>query len=73
MPQSLIWNPDRTRQYPGIANFAMQQQLAIMSAHDSMIAARVKQTRAANRKRQAAPFEASDLVYLSTKNIKFEK
>jgi hypothetical protein len=38
-----------------------------------MIAARVKQTRSANRKRQAAPFDQGDLVYISSKNIKFEK
>lgn len=73
MPRSLLWNPDRNREYPGIANFALQRHLAIMAAHDSMIAARVKQTRAANRHRQPAPFEEKDLVYLSTKNIKFEK
>jgi hypothetical protein len=73
MPQSLIWNPDRTRDYPGVANFVLQRRLAIISAHDSMIAVHVKQTRSANRKRQPAPFEEGDLVYLSTKNIKFEK
>jgi hypothetical protein len=44
-----------------------------MAAHDSMIAARVKQTCAANRKNLPAPFEEGDLVYLSTKKIKFEK
>jgi hypothetical protein len=44
-----------------------------MAAHDSVIAARVKQTRSANRKRQASPFENGDLVYLSSKNITFEK
>ncbi|KAJ7812109.1 hypothetical protein B0H13DRAFT_2383416 [Mycena leptocephala] len=38
-----------------------------------MIAARVKQTRSANRKRQPAPFENGDLVYLNPKNLKFEK
>jgi hypothetical protein len=47
MPRSLLWNSDRTREYPGVANFALQHRLAIMAAHDSMIAARVKQTRAA--------------------------
>jgi hypothetical protein len=72
MPRSMIWNSDKC-EYPGIANFAMQRRLAIMAAHDSMIAARVKQTRNANRKRQVAPFEKDDLVYLSTKNIKFGK
>jgi hypothetical protein len=45
----------------------MQRRLAIMAAHDAILAARVKQ------KRQPAPFEKGDLVYLSTKNIKFEK
>ncbi|KAF7372414.1 Gag-pol polyprotein [Mycena venus] len=44
-----------------------------MAAHDAILAARAKQTRNANRKRQPAPFEKGDLVYLSTKNIKFEK
>jgi hypothetical protein len=44
-----------------------------MAAHDSMLAARVKQTRSANGKRQACPFVKGDLVYLSTKNLKFEK
>nr|GAT58300.1 predicted protein [Mycena chlorophos] len=73
MPRSLIWNSDRSRQYPGIANFALQRRLAVMAAHDSMLAARVKQTRFANRKRQPVPFAQDDLVYLSTKNIKFEK
>ncbi|KAF7348752.1 Retrovirus-related Pol polyprotein from transposon 17.6 [Mycena venus] len=73
MPRSLLWNSDRTREYAGVANFALQRRLAIMSAHDSMIAARVKQTRNANRKRQAAPFENGDLVYLSSKNVTFEK
>jgi hypothetical protein len=73
MPRSLLWNSDRTREYPGVASFALQRRLAIMSAHDSMIAARVKQTRNANRKRQPAPFENGDLVYLSSKNITFEK
>lgn len=44
-----------------------------MAAHDSIIAARVKQTRDANRKRQITPFRANDLVYLSTQNITFRK
>jgi hypothetical protein len=44
-----------------------------MSAHDSIIAARIKQTRDANRKRQPTPFQQGDLVYLSTQNITFQK
>jgi hypothetical protein len=73
MPRSMIWNTDKSREYPGIARFAMERRLAIIAAHDSMIAARVKQTRNANRKRKVEPFRKEDMVYLSTKNIKFEK
>lgn len=44
-----------------------------MSAHDSVIGARIKQTRNANMKRQEVPFKEGDFVYLSTKNITFAK
>ena len=44
-----------------------------MSAHGSIIAARTKQTRDANRKRQPAPFQLGDLVYLLMQNITFQK
>jgi len=44
-----------------------------MSVHDSIIAACVKQTRDANRKRQLVPFKEGDFVYLSTKNITFAR
>ena len=47
--------------------------MALMAAHDSIIAARVKQTRDANRKRQDIPFVQGDLVYMSSKNISFPK
>jgi hypothetical protein len=73
MPRSLLWNSDRSKEYPGIANFALQRRLAIMAAHDSMIAARVKQTRSANRKRQAAPFNQGDLVYISSKILSLRR
>ena len=42
-----------------------------MAAHDSVLAARVKQTRTANKHQQASPFEKGDLIYLSTKNMSF--
>lgn len=73
MPRSMIWNDAPSGEYPGVANFARQRKLALMSAHDSIIAARVKQTRSANRKRQLAPFKEGELVYVSTKNISFPK
>jgi hypothetical protein len=51
----------------------MQRRLAIMVTHDSMIATHVKQTCATNCKHQPIPFKAGNLVYISMKNIKFEK
>ena len=46
---------------------------AIMSAHDSIIAARVVNTVQANRKRVGVSYKVGDLVYLSTKNISLPK
>lgn len=71
MPRPMIWDSAPKDEYPAIRNFALQKKLAIIAAHDSILAARVKQTRNANRKRQIAPFKEGDLVYLSTKNISF--
>jgi hypothetical protein len=71
MPSTMIWSAASSNEYPAVREFALQKKLALMSAHDSIIAARIKQTRGANRKRQAAPFQTGDLVYLSAKNIKF--
>lgn len=42
-------------------------------AHDSILAACVNQIWTANQKRQVVPFKEGNLVYLSTKNIKFPK
>ena len=73
MPRSLIWNNPSKDEYPGVRIFAQKVKNAIMSAHDSIIAARVKQTRDANRRRRPAPFTLNDLVYISTKNISLPK
>jgi hypothetical protein len=69
----MVWNSANPTEYPNVREFAKKKKLALMSAHDSIIAARVKQTRDANRKRQIVPFKKGDFVYLSTKNITFEK
>ncbi|TFK66725.1 hypothetical protein BDN72DRAFT_738198, partial [Pluteus cervinus] len=58
---------------PGVRAFAYRIKAAIMSAHDSILAARVKQTRNANRKRVQTPFKEGDLVYVSSKNFSFPK
>ena len=73
MPRTMIWNTPPPNEYPSVREFAIQKKLAIMTAHDSIIAARIKQTRGANRKRQDVPFKLGDLVYLSTQNISFKK
>jgi hypothetical protein len=74
MPRSMLIDPPATsKEFPSVRNFAIQKRLALMAAHDSIIAARVKQTRDANRKRRVEPFETGDLVYVSTKNITFPK
>jgi hypothetical protein len=73
MPRSMIWNSAPPTEFSSIRNFALQKKLALMAAHDSILAAHVKQTCDANRKHQAAPFHEQDLVYLSTKNITFPK
>ena len=73
MPRSMIWDSAPSTEYPSVREFAMEKKLALISAHDSILSARVKQTRNANRKRQAAPFVGGDLVYVSSKNISFPK
>ena len=53
--------------------FALQKKLAIMSAHDSILTAHIKQTHDANQQQQVAPFMKGELVYLYSKNISFAK
>jgi hypothetical protein len=49
MPRTMVWDSAPPSEYPSIRNFALKKKLALMSAHDSMLAARVKQTRDANK------------------------
>lgn len=58
MPRPLLW--DQASFYPGVEAFAEKMKEAIMNAHDHIIAARVKQTRHANRRRREASFEVED-------------
>ena len=70
-PSPMIWRGQD--EFPGVRQFAEQMKLAIMSAHDSIIAARVVNTVQANRKRAIVDYSVGDLVYLSTKNISLPK
>ncbi|KIK50031.1 hypothetical protein GYMLUDRAFT_115273, partial [Collybiopsis luxurians FD-317 M1] len=58
---------------PGVQIFTQKMKEAVMSAHDSLLSQRTKQTRDENRHRIPSPFEKGDLVYISTKNISFPK
>lgn len=73
MPRSLVWDKPSADEYPGVRTFAQKMHNAIMAAHDSIIEARAKQTRSANRQRRPAPFSEGDLVYVSTKNLAVPK
>ena len=44
-----------------------------MAAHDCILAARIKQTHNANRKRALVPFKEGEFVYVSTENMTFLK
>jgi hypothetical protein len=68
MPRTLVW--DVQTEYPGVRKFAQQMKLAIMAAHDSIIAARALQMAQANRHRRPVTLKENSLVYLSTKNLK---
>ncbi|KZT28770.1 hypothetical protein NEOLEDRAFT_1057905, partial [Neolentinus lepideus HHB14362 ss-1] len=54
---------------PGVPKFAKLMKSAIMSAHDAIIDARVKQTRQANKHRRPAPFAEGDWVYISIEDL----
>ncbi|KAJ2917715.1 hypothetical protein MD484_g2704, partial [Candolleomyces efflorescens] len=73
LPRSFIWDAPESDEFPGVRTFATKIKNAIMSAHDSIIEARVKQTRNANLRRQVSPFTIGDLVYVSSQNIRFDK
>ena len=73
MPRTMIWDAPPSTEYPSVREFAMQKKTALISAHDSILAARVKQIRNANKRRQEVPFNEGDLVYVSSQNISFPK
>jgi len=70
-PSSMIWKVED--EFPGVRKFAEQMKMAIMGAHDAIIASRIENTVQANRKRVTASHKEGDLVYLSTKNISLPK
>ncbi|KAL7284496.1 hypothetical protein ACG7TL_001787 [Trametes sanguinea] len=73
MPRSMVWDNAPADEYAGVRAYAQRVKQAIIAAHDSILAARTKQVRDANRKRRPVPFTTGDLVYLSTKNLSLPK
>ena len=67
----MIWRGQE--EFPGVHRFVKKMKLGIMSAHDSIIVARVVHTVQANRKQIAVTYKVGDTVYLSTKNISLPK
>ncbi|EJD49950.1 hypothetical protein AURDEDRAFT_44129, partial [Auricularia subglabra TFB-10046 SS5] len=62
IPRVLKWNT--TSPYPGVMKFARMMKNAILLAHNRIIEARVRQTRASNKHRRATNFGVGDYVYL---------
>ena len=48
IPCSILWSSISLVEFPAIHDFAMQKKMALIAAHDSILAAWVKQTRDAN-------------------------
>ncbi|KNZ71914.1 hypothetical protein J132_05188 [Termitomyces sp. J132] len=69
----MIWNNASTNEFAGVRVFAQRLKLALIAAHDCILAARVKQTCNANCKRQLVPFTKGDMVYVSMKNLTYPK
>ncbi len=72
-PSSMLWDSLTDKNYPGVKSFALCVKTAIISAHDSILASRVKQTRNVNRHHHEVPFAQDDLVYISIQNITLPK
>ena len=52
MPRPMIWDAPQPDEFPGVRVYAQRVKTAIMAAHDSIIAARTKHSRDANRRRR---------------------
>ena len=73
MPCVMVWDAAGPDKYLGVRAFAQKMKNAVMAVHDSILAARVKQTCDANRQCHPAPFKLGDLVYVSMKNMSLPK
>jgi len=73
MPRAMIWDSPGRNKYLNVRSYAWKMKLALMAAHDALLATQAKQTIQVNKKRRMCPLENRDLVYISTKNISYPK
>ena len=73
VPRTFVWEDNRPAEYAGVRVFAQRMKLALMQAHDCVIAARVKSTNDANKRHRRSPFKEGDYAYISTANIRLAK
>jgi hypothetical protein len=62
-----------TSEYPGVCVFVQRMKDSILTAHNAILKAQVKQMCQANKHCQEALFVLGDLVYLLTKNLSLPK
>ena len=54
MPRTFVWNEAIRDEYPSVRAFTQRMKMATMTAHDTILEVRTKQTCMANRKRRIA-------------------
>ncbi|QRV93625.1 Transposon Tf2-1 polyprotein [Ceratobasidium sp. AG-Ba] len=59
--------------FPGVREHIKRIKIAIMTAHDAILDARIKMTKQANQHRRPVDIEEGDLVYVSTKHMRMPK
>jgi len=67
----MIWHAES--EYLGVRVFTQKMKDAILMAHNTIIAVRVKQNCLANNHQKEALFTKGDLIYLSTQNLGLPK
>jgi hypothetical protein len=71
--RSMIWDSADETEYPGVRVYAQKMKDAIMTAHDSILAARLKQVHSTNRHWRPVPFGEGNLVYISSRDLRIPK
>ena len=73
MLQNLLWNDLRKDEYSRVRTFTQKVKDVILQVYNTILQARVKQTRHTNKCRRVSPFELNNLVYVFTKNMNLSR